>query len=236
MNNNDIKTVTLTINSEQAQRKLDDINRRLEQARLKRQDAFERGDGKALQAYAKDIKSLETQATRLSSRAQTVEKVLRSLDSATPKELKATIKEINRELNSGNVERGSEQWQALTRSLQEANKELQKIKDEQKAAADGNFINQWEVKWQAAAVGLSSIASKFSALKQAMAEYVNEYADMAEHMSGVKKYTGLTDEAVQQLNDDFMKMDTRTAREQLNDLAGDAGRLGIQSKQQILIA
>lgn len=51
MNNNDIKTVTLTINSEQAQRKLDDINRRLEQARIKRQDAFERGDGKALQAY-----------------------------------------------------------------------------------------------------------------------------------------------------------------------------------------
>lgn len=52
MNNNDIKTVTLTINSEQAQRKLDDINRRLEQARLKRQDAFDRGDDKALQAYA----------------------------------------------------------------------------------------------------------------------------------------------------------------------------------------
>nr|DAU78163.1 MAG TPA: tail tape measure protein [Caudoviricetes sp.] len=234
MNNNDIKTVTLTINSEQAQRKLDDINRRLEQARLKRQDAFERGDGKALQAYAKEIKSLETQASRLSSRAQTVEKVLRSLDSATPKELKATIKEINRELNSGNVERGSEQWQALTRSLQEANKELQKIKDEQKAASSGNFLTNIGDKWQGVAVVFDSIAGKFSALKQAMAEYVNEYADMAEHMSGVKKYTGLTDEAVQQLNDDFMKMDTRTAREQLNDLAGDAGRLGIQSKQQIL--
>lgn len=234
MNNNDIKTVTLTINSEQAQRKLDDINRRLEQARIKRQDAFDRGDGKALQAYAKEIKSLETQATRLSSRAQTVEKVLRSLDSATPKELKATIKEINRELNSGNVERGSEQWQALTRSLQEANKELQKIKDEQKAAGSADFLTNIGDKWQGVAVVFDSIAGKFSALKQAMAEYVNEYADMAEHMSGVKKYTGLTDEAVQQLNDDFMKMDTRTAREQLNDLAGDAGRLGIQSKQQIL--
>ena len=234
MNNNDIKTVTLTINSEQAQRKLDDINRRLEQARIKRQDAFDRGDGKALQAYAKEIKSLETQATRLSSRAQTVEKVLRSLDSATPKELKATIKEINRELNSGNVERGSEQWQVLTRSLQEANKELQKIKNERKEASDANFLTNIGDKWQGVAVVFDSIASKFSVLKQAMAEYVNEYADMAEHMSGVKKYTGLTDEAVQQLNDDFMKMDTRTAREQLNDLAGDAGRLGIQSKQQIL--
>ena len=41
MNNNDIKTVTLTINSEQAQRKLDDINRQLEQARLKRQKAVD---------------------------------------------------------------------------------------------------------------------------------------------------------------------------------------------------
>ena len=234
MNNNDIKTVTLTINSEQAQRKLDDINRRLEQARIKRQDAFDRGDGKALQAYAKEIKSLETQATRLSSRAQTVEKVLRSLDSATPKELKATIKEINRELNSGNVERGSEQWQVLTRSLQEANKELQKIKKEQNAANDSSFITKIGQTWSGVAVVFDSIASKFSVLKQAMAEYVNEYADMAEHMSGVKKYTGLTDEAVQQLNDDFMKIDTRTAREQLNDLAGDAGRLGIQSKQQIL--
>lgn len=234
MNNNDIKTVTLTINSEQAQRKLDDINRRLEQARIKRQDAFDRGDGKALQAYAKEIKSLETQATRLSSRAQTVEKVLRALDSATPKELKATIKEINRELNSGNVERGSEQWQVLTRSLQAANEELQKIKKEQKAASSADFLTNIGDKWQGVAVVFDSIAGKFSALKQAMAEYVNEYADMAEHMSGVKKYTGLTDEAVQQLNDDFMKMDTRTAREQLNDLAGDAGRLGIQSKQQIL--
>ena len=163
-----------------------------------------------------------------------MEKVLRSLDSATPKELKVTIKEINRELNSGNVERGSEQWQALTRSLQEANKELQKIKDEQKAAGDSSFITKIGQTWSGVAVVFDSIACKFSALKQAMAEYVNEYADMAEHMSGVKKYTGLTDEAVQQLNDDFMKMDTRTAREQLNDLAGDAGRLGIQSKQQIL--
>ena len=234
MNNNDIKTVTLTINSEQAQRKLDDINRRLEQARLKRQDAFERGDGKALQAYAKEIKSLETQATRLSSRAQTVEKVLRSLDSATPKELKATIKEINRELNSGNVERGSEQWQALTRSLQEANKELQKIKDEQKAAGDSSFITKIGQTWSGVAVVFDSIASKFSALKQAMAEYVNEYADMAEHMSGVKKYTGLAKEEVDALNESFKQMDTRTSREKLNDLAADAGRLGIQSRGAVL--
>ena len=242
MNNNDIKTVTLTINSEQAQRKLDDINRRLEQARLKRQDAFERGDGKALQAYAKEIKSLETQATRLSSRAQTVEKVLRSLDSATPKELKATIKEINRELNSGNVERGSEQWQALTRSLQAANEELQKIKDEQKAASNMggggilSSITQGLAKMRDAWANspLGQIANAAKQAYEAMAEYVEGYADMAEHMSGVKKYTGLAKEEVDALNESFKQMDTRTSREKLNDLAADAGRLGIQSRDAVL--
>ena len=242
MNNNDIKTVTLTINSEQAQRKLDDINRRLEQARLKRQDAFERGDGKALQAYAKEIKSLETQATRLTSRAQTVEKVLRSLDSATPKELKATIKEINRELNSGNVERGSEQWQALTRSLQEANEELQKIKDEQKAASNMggggilSSITQGLAKmrdaWANSPLGQITEAAKQA--YEAMKVYVDGYANMAEHMSGVKKYTGLAKEEVDALNESFKQMDTRTSREKLNDLAADAGRLGIQSRDAVL--
>ena len=85
MNSNDIKTVTLAINSEQAQRKLDEINKRLEEARKKKLEAFERGDGKALQAYAKEIKSLEAQSARLQSRASTVTQVLNNLDKATPR-------------------------------------------------------------------------------------------------------------------------------------------------------
>lgn len=80
MNSNDIKEVTLLLNTDQAAQKLNDINRRLVIARQKRQEAFEKGDGKALQAYTKEIKGLELQATRLTSRAQTVEKVLRSLE------------------------------------------------------------------------------------------------------------------------------------------------------------
>lgn len=244
MDNNDIKTVTLLLNSEQAQRKLDDINRRLEQARIKRQEAFEKGDGKALQAYTKEIKSLEAQASRLTTRAQTVEKVLSNLDHATPKELKNTIREINRELNSGNVERGSEQWQALTQSLQAANQELQKIKNEQKAATDirpnsgGMFSNitqglaNLRDAWANSPLG--QITNAAIQARQAMAEYVDSYADMAEHTANVTKYTGLAKDEVNALNESFKQMDTRTPREKLNDLAADAGRLGIQSKDAVL--
>ncbi len=241
MNSNDIKTVTLAINSEQAQRKLDEINKRLEEARKKKLEAFERGDGKALQAYAKEIKSLEAQSARLQSRASTVTQVLNNLDKATPRELKATIKEINRELNSGSVERGSEQWKVLTRGLQEANAELKKIKDEQKAAENnfggGGFkktLSDFGAKWNGLTVVVDSALNKLSAAKEYMKQFVDEYAEMAEHESGVAKYTGLAKGYVDALNESFKRLDTRTPREKLNDLAADAGRLGIQSKEAVL--
>lgn len=241
MNSNDIKTVTLAINSEQAQRKLDEINKRLEEARKKKLEAFDRGDGKALQAYAKEIKSLEAQSARLQSRASTVTKVLNNLDKATPRELKATIKEINRELNSGSVERSSEQWKVLTRGLQEANEELKKIKDEQKAAEkdleEGGLskkISDWGANWSGLTVVFDSALNKLSAAKEFMKQFVDEYAEMAEHESGVAKYTGLAKEEVDALNESFKRLDTRTPREKLNDLAADAGRLGIQSKEAVL--
>lgn len=241
MNSNDIKTVTLAINSEQAQRKLDEINKRLEEARKKKLEAFDRGDGKALQAYAKEIKSLEAQSARLQSRASTVSQVLNNLDKATPRELKATIKEINRELNSGSVERGSEQWKVLTRGLQEANAELKKIKDEQKAAEKdlgggglSKKISKWGNDWSGLTVILDSALGKLSAAREFMKQFVDEYAEMAEHESGVAKYTGLAKEDVDALNESFKRLDTRTPREKLNDLAADAGRLGIQSKEAVL--
>lgn len=241
MNSNDIKTVTLAINSEQAQRKLDEINKRLEEARKKKLEAFDRGDGKALQAYAKEIKSLEAQSARLQSRASTVEKVLNNLDKATPRELKATIKEINRELNSGSVERGSEQWKVLTRGLQEANEELKKIKSEQQAAEKdlgggglSKKISDWGTNWSGLTVILDSALGKLSAAKEYMKQFVDEYAEMAEHESGVAKYTGLAKGDVDALNESFKRLDTRTPREKLNDLAADAGRLGIQSKEAVL--
>lgn len=241
MNSNDIKTVTLAINSEQAQRKLDEINKRLEEARKKKLEAFERGDGKALQAYAKEIKSLEAQSARLQSRASTVTQVLNNLDKATPRELKATIKEINRELNSGSVERGSEQWKVLTRGLQEANAELKKIKDEQKTAEKSlgggglsKKISKWGNDWSGLTVVVDSALNKLSAAKEFMKQFVDEYAEMAEHESGVAKYTGLAKGDVDALNESFKRLDTRTPREKLNDLAADAGRLGIQSKEAVL--
>ena len=57
---------------------------------------------------------------------------------------------------------------------------------------------------------------------------------MQEHISGVIKYTGMGAEAAAELNEEFKKMDTRTSREALNDLAADTGRLGLKGKKDML--
>ena len=236
MNAQDIKTVKLVINSDQAQQKLDDINKKLETARQKRAEAFERGDGKALQTYTREIKILKRQAERMQSRAQTVEKVLKNLDKATPKELKKTIKELNRELENGNVERGSEQWKTLTRTLAKARAELDKINSEMKVAKENEEtgLAAFGKKWVGITSIVNTVSQAFESALDSMQGYVEEFAEMDEHLANVTKYTGMSREDVEELNEAFKRMDTRTSRAALNDLAADAGRLGIQSKQQVL--
>ena len=65
-------------------------------------------------------------------------------------------------------------------------------------------------------------------------QYVQSFAKMDDAMTNVMKYTGQTKVEVEDMNEEFKKMTTRTSREELNDLAGAAGRLGIQGKDAIV--
>lgn len=64
-------------------------------------------------------------------------------------------------------------------------------------------------------------------------QYVQSFAQMDEAMTDVMKYTGQTKREVEEMNETFKRMETRTAREELNALAGAAGRLGITARKDI---
>ena len=64
-------------------------------------------------------------------------------------------------------------------------------------------------------------------------QYVQAFAKMDDAMTDVMKYTGQTKREVEEMNETFAEMTTRTPREELNALAGVAGRLGIQGKKDI---
>lgn len=89
-----------------------------------------------------------------------------------------------------------------------------------------DFFNKWYYSLQ---TGLDALGGVTTTIRKC----VNDYAEMEEAMADVRKYTGQTAEQVHEMNEDFKRLDTRTSREQLNALAGAAGRLGITNKKMI---
>ena len=259
MTEKDIKIVELRVNGRQAAEQLWELKKRvqeLEEEKAKAEKtlsdgglskADEKKAAEKLRSVTRELNAKNKELRLSVTRMETMETVLRRLDKATPKQLRATIKELNAELNSGRVERGSEEWNAYTEAIKTARGELKKLNDEQRAFGDekgggkgGMFdgLKEFGKDWVGAVSvvkdSFSAVVGAVSGAMNAMRGYVEEYAELQEHMSGVVKYTGLSAESVNELNERFKELDTRTPRAALNDLAADAGRLGIQSKEEVL--
>lgn len=236
MTSNEIKTIQLIVNSEQATKRLDDLKSKLIQIKQKKDEAFEKGDATAFDLYSKELRKTQKEISKVETRAEGMARTLRNLDKATPKQLQSTLKELTKQLNSGKVERGSKEWHTLTDAIKETNEEIKRVGNELEVVekASGNFIQRFGQQWSGFVVTIQGAVNGFSALKGFMEEYIQQYATMDEAKANVRKYTGLSKEDVDDLNESLKKMDTSTSREQLNALAGDAGRLGITAKDKIL--
>lgn len=250
MTEKEIKIIELQVNGSQAKQQLDELRKHvsaLEEKKAKAQrtiaSVFASEEDKKqavaeLKAINKELKAKEKELKANVNRMEALEMVLHRLEKATPKQLRDTIKEIYKTLNSGSVERGSEEWDAYMHAIRAAKTELKKLNEEQKAfekekGAIERFRKMGE-RWVGAVTVVKDSIEAVAAVMSKMRAYVDEFAEMQEHMSGVVKYTGLSAEAVDDLNESFKGLDTRTPRTALNDLAADAGRLGIQSKEEVL--
>ncbi len=254
MTEKDTFILELQVNGSQAMQQLDELRKHvadLQEKKAKAQqtlanifatDEMKKQAVAELKAINKELKVKERELKENVNRMEALEMVLHRLNKATPKQLRDTIKEINKTLNSGSVERGSEEWDAYMHAIRAAKAELKKLNDEQKAfeEKDGalerfrKMGERWVGAVTVANTALDTLSGAVSGAMSKMRAYVDEFAEMQEHMSGVVKYTGLSAEAVDDLNESFKGLDTRTPRAALNDLAADAGRLGIQSKEEVL--
>ena len=81
--------------------------------------------------------------------------------------------------------------------------------------------------------GLTQILSSLDNVTSTLKQVATDLAAMDDVYSDVIKTTGMTREQVEELNESFKNLDTRTSREQLNNLAYIAGKLGISSKELV---
>lgn len=187
--------------------------------------------------YKKQQKQLEQTGKQYGvyqNRIRETERVLKNLSGATYKELQTVQRVLRRELQQ--TTRGTEEYSRKLKIYNRVQKEITVTQREmnsqygRQASAVSKMTNGFNKYFGIATAFIASITGMsfaFRKLSQDAAAMEDTYAD-------VMKTTGLTREEVGDLNEELKKMDTRTAREQLNLLARDAGKLGMSSKKDIL--
>ena len=227
-------TVTLTVNGKQAQNMLEQLKRQASDLENKITKAAAAGDKVQLKKFQRELKQTRRQIGQIESATQGVENVLKRLDKASPKELNRTLKELKRSLNG--IERGTDEWNKQCESIKRVRAEIANVNEELRETEKENVglvdrINGFVDKWGNIIAGVAAVGT---GLVMAGRKAVNAFAEMDAEMANVRKFTGLADDEVKELNEDFKKMDTRTSREDLNKLAEEAGRLGKSSKEDVL--
>ena len=252
MNAAEIKEIILKVNGEQAEQEIKRIKGAIENARAEKKKFEEthpntkewtNEERKQWQALNKEIAAGERQLKKYGTSADQVEQVLKNLDGSTMKQLKASLRSLEATLNSGALKRNGDEWKQVTEAIRLTKEEMKRLEEETRAVTQeleqpktgiAAFGQKWAGAFAVAVVGAKALQEAFSALMGKITGYVNAYAELQEHTAGVTKYTGMAAKEVEQLNEEFKKMDTRTSRAALNDLAADAGRLGITGKKDVL--
>ena len=222
--------VVLSVNGKQAQQMLSSLEK--DAKRLERQiaAASKAGDKASMKKLQRELNQTNRLMDQLKGASASTERILSRLDKATPTELNKTLRQLKNELNG--IERGTAAWDAQIAKIKAVRAEIDNVND---AMREGDSLSdrvaEWLNKWQMALV---AIGAAITGLVMAGRKAVNAYAEMEQEMANVRKFTGMEADEVAALNEEFKKMDTRTSREELNQLAQEAGRLGKTSQEDVL--
>ena len=158
-----------------------------------------------------------------------IDHTLKNISGSTALELETSLKLVNEQL--ANTHRGTEEYHELTKKAKSLKKEIAAVGAEQDLTKSkwSKFVNVFNTNWGAITQGLAAVTG----LSATVRDCTNKYAAMNQEMFNVTKYTGQAIEEVEVMNESFKKMNTRTARGELNRLAQDAGRLGITNREMI---
>ena len=217
--------VTLNINSQNAKARLEELQKMTGNLTESIKKAYDAGDTKTAKALTAELKKTNKEIADIQKNSDNLAAAMKNLSTATPKELRKTLAAINKELNSGNVARGSKEWQMYNQQLVRVKAELAKINDEQKAAAPlsqrlGDAFGRMKGLALAAGVGVSGLGASLAKMR--------EYRDQKDtSRAGLQALTGLDDASVGWL---------QQQAEQMSQTMDETGLRVTQSASEIMEA
>lgn len=199
-------TVEVRVNGEEAKQELKNLEAIASGLKKELADAYNAGDTSKIKQVTSELRKTEAQIKTLKKDTTALTEVMNNLDKATPKELRATLAAINRQLNSGHIKRGSAEWKYYQQQAKLVTAELQKIKTEvQETEGWLTRFNNGLSKWGGLlATGAATITGMSMALNTLRKNRDSKESSQAE----LKALTGLDDSSIQWLTEQAERLST----------------------------
>lgn len=201
-----VATVEVRVNGEEAKQELKNLETIASGLKKELADAYEAGDTSKIKQVTSELRKTEAQIKTLKKDTTALTEVMNNLDKATPKELRATLTAINRQLNSGHIKRGSAEWKYYQQQAKLVTAELQKIKTEvQETEGWLSRFNNGFAKWGGL---LATGAATITGVSMALNTLRNNRDAKESSQAELKALTGLDDSSIQWLTEQAEKLST----------------------------
>lgn len=196
-------TTTIFLNDQQAKNEIAALEAKIKTIRKDMDDAAKTakktGDWTDFNNLKKELGNTTKQLNAMRTSAQQVDHVLENLSGASIKEIKNTIKAINKELFSGNVERGTDKWNFLNEALRNCKEELKQIKDEAAAIENGTGKSTfWDKLVKLNNIGFA--ITNFFGLEEGISGIIGKVQSLAQESMEVAKNAEGIEIAFQRIN------------------------------------
>lgn len=158
--------------------------------------------------------------------AEELNKVILTLKTAPLEDLQKAAAQLQEELSK--TERDAEKYVETSMNLRRVNEQINEVKrswqeHDNQIVATIKRLTSYVLVY----AGFNEVVGRIKQLYQANLQLSDSLAD-------IEKTTGLSTESVAELSREIDSIDTRTAQQELHDLAYEAGKLGISAKEDVL--
>lgn len=187
-------TVEVKVNGESAKNELQSLEKYAISLKDRIAEAHNAGDTKKMKQLENELRKTNTQLRTMRTNAVNIDEVMKNLSTAGPKELQKTLNGINKELASGRIKRGSQEWNEYQGKLKLVKAELAKIKAEG-VEAEG-FLSRMNNKLSKWGGMIASTLAALTGVSLAFAKMRKDSMDKEESQGNLKALTGLDDNSI----------------------------------------
>lgn len=201
---------------------LEKLKKSLEEYKKK----LEVSDTKGLKKIEDVLSTIEKKQKNSVLSAEELNKVILTLKTAPLEDLQKAAAQLQEELSK--TERDAEKYVETSMNLRRVNEQINEVKrswqeHDNQIVATIKRLTSYVLVY----AGFNEVVGRIKQLYQANLQLSDSLAD-------IEKTTGLSTESVAELSREIDSIDTRTAQQELHDLAYEAGKLGISAKEDVL--